>query len=191
MSTPPVAHPIAARHRRTAAFVLVGLLALTACSSNVGNASPTTDSPTTDAVATTSTTLPSTTTSTTTTTTLPPTTTTEPIVTTPGIVRVANASGINGAAGVLSDELAAVGFDTRKATNAAGIYENLDASLIFVIPGSEAVAQSISRLMGDIEVRPMTTPAWITGGTEGLGDATVLVMLGHDRAGTPLAAIRG
>ncbi len=190
MSTPPVASRAIAR-RCTATCALLGLLVVSACSSNVDTSGPTTGAATTDTVAQSTTSAASTSTSTTSTTTLPPTTTTEPIVTTPGIVRVANSSGINGAAGVLSDEFAALGFDTRKATNAAGIYQNLDTSLIFVIPGSEAVAQSISRLMGGIEVRPMTTPAWITGGTEGLGDATVLVMLGHDRAGTALAAMPG
>jgi len=65
--------------------------------------------------------------------------------------------------------------------------EDLPASKIYVSPGSEAVANSISRLLGGVIVAPMPIPAWITGGTEGLGDATVLVMLGHDLAGKHLA----
>lgn len=103
------------------------------------------------------------------------------------MVKVANASGINGAAAYLTDELAKLGFQTRGATNAAGPDENLDASKIYVVPGAEAVARSVAALMGGVAILPMPTPAWITGANEGLGDATVLVMLGHDKAGTPLA----
>jgi hypothetical protein len=146
---------------------------------------------TTTTVATTSTTTStstSTTTSTTTTsTTLPPTTTTEPLVVEGGIVKVANASGVDGAARALTAELAALGFVTRDGTNAAGIDADLETSKIYVIAGSEAVAQSVSRVMGGLAIERMPTPAWIKGGTAGLEDATVLVMLGHDRAGTPLA----
>ena len=123
----------------------------------------------------------------TTSTTLPPTTTTMPLVTEGGVVKVANASGIDGAAGQLTAELAALGFATSGATNAAGIDKDLDASKIYAVSGSEAVAESVSRIMGGLPISPMPTPAWIKGGTAGLGDATVLVMLGHDRAGTALA----
>ena len=133
----------------------------------------------------------STSTSTTTTTTLPPTTTTEPLIVEGGIVKVANASGVDGAARSLTGELAALGFTTRDGTNAAGIDEDLETSKIYVIAGSEPVAESVSRLMGGLPVVRMPTPAWIKGGTAGLGDATVLVMLGHDLAGTPLAEMRG
>lgn len=108
-----------------------------------------------------------------------------------GIVMVANASGVNGAAKELTTELSALGFTTRAGTNAAGIDEDLATSKIYVIAGSEAVAQSVSRLMGGIPVERMPTPAWIKGGTAGLGDANVLVMLGHDLAGTPLADMGG
>ena len=102
---------------------------------------------------------------------------------------VANASGVNGAAKALTQELAALGFATREGTNAAGMDEELATSKIYVIAGSEAVAHSVSRLMGGVPVERMPTPAWIKGGTAGLGDANVLVMLGHDLAGTPLAEI--
>jgi hypothetical protein len=106
-------------------------------------------------------------------------------------VKVANGSGVDGAAGQLSDELAALGFQTRKATNAAGPDEDLQVSKIYVIGGSEPVAESVSRMMGGIEMLRMPTPAWITDGTAGLEDATVLVMLGHDLAGTKLADMAG
>jgi hypothetical protein len=95
---------------------------------------------------------------------------------------VANASGVQSAANTVSNELAAKGFTLRDPTNGVAAYAKLKVSLIFVVPGSEDVARSVSRLLGGIEVRAMTVPAWITDGTAGLGDATVLVMLGSDRA---------
>jgi hypothetical protein len=119
------------------------------------------------------------------------TTTTEPIVTAGGIVKVANSSKVNGAAKMLTEELAALGFTTRKPTNGAGIDDDLKVSKIYAKPGAEAAAQSIARLLGGIAVTRMPTPAWITGGTAGLGDATVLVMLGHDLAGKKLAQMSG
>ncbi len=182
MRIPPVAHRSLARRVLALAF-LAGTVV--ACSSTTSTDASTTS---TDASTSTSTS----TSSTSTTTTLPPTTTTTiPLVVEPGIVKVANASGVDGAAGLLSDEMAALGFQTRKATNAAGQDEDLDVSKIYVIGGSEPVAESLSRLMGGLEVLRMPTPAWITDGTAGLEDATVLVMLGHDLAGTKLADMAG
>jgi hypothetical protein len=155
------------------------LVTLVACSS-ASTSSTTSSRPGTSAATTTAGTLPPTTT-------VPPTTTTEPLVTEGGIVMVANCSDVNGAARLLTDELAANGFQTRKATNGAGIDNSLEATKIYVIPGSEAVARSLSRLLGGVELFQMPTPVWIKDGTAGLGDANVLVMLGHDRAGKRLA----
>jgi hypothetical protein len=167
--------------------VAAALLLPVACKSgrddSAGAPSSASSTSTTNSTSSTST---STTTSTTTTT-LPPTTTTEPLVTEGGIVKVANASGIDGAAGRLTAELAALGFATNDATNAAGIDKDLQISKIYVVQGSEAVAASVSRVMGGLAVTRMPTPAWISGGTAGLEGATVLVMLGHDLAGTALA----
>ena len=180
MSTPPVAHrSLVARCLLAVAVVMVPL----ACKSD--RSALTTTTVTTSS--TTSTTSTTTTSTTTTTTTLPPTTTTEPLITAPGIVKVAHASAAAGAARALTGELAALGFETRDGTNAAGIDEDLETSKIYVIAGSEPVAESISKLMGGLPISRMPTPAWISGGTASLGDATVLVMLGHDLAGRPLA----
>jgi hypothetical protein len=174
--------------------VLVSLLVLVpvACKSSRNTlASTTTVAATTTTSSSTSTSTSTTSSTTTTSTTLPPTTTTEPLIVEGGIVKVANASGVDGAARALTDELAALGFTTRDGTNAAGIDEDLATSKIYVIAGSEAVAESVSRLMGGIAVSRMPTPAWIKDGTAGLGDATVLVMLGHDLAGKPLDEMAG
>lgn len=153
---------------------------LGACSNGVSS------SPTTTSTSTSSTTS-STSTSTTTSTTLPPTTTTtEPLIVTGAIVKVANASGVGGAATLLTSQLTKKGFTVRDPTNALGAYSKLKTSVIFVLPGGDDVAHSVSRLMGGVAIRTMTIPAWITDGTVGLGDATVLVMIGNDRANRKL-----
>ena len=118
-------------------------------------------------------------------------TTTQPIVTAPGKLKVANASGINGAAGRLSLELAARGFTLTKATNGFGPDKDLKVTKIYVSKGSEKVADSVSRLMGGVKVYPMPIPAWIEGGTDALEGATVLVMLGADKADKHLSAMAG
>jgi hypothetical protein len=89
---------------------------------------------------------------------------------------------------VLSDQLTALGFAVRKPTNAFGPDARLDKSKIYVLPGSEPVADSLSHLLGGLPVLPMPTPAWIDGGTAALGDVTVLVMLGTDLAGKKIHA---
>lgn len=175
--------------------LLIGaLLVGAACSSSTTSELPlfttpslaatTTVTPTTAATSTTDT-------STTTSTTTPiPTTTTLPLVVTGGVVKVANATEVEAAAQDLSNEFAELGFTVAEPTNAAGKDEMLTLSKIYVIAGSEGVAESVSYMMGGIEILRMPTPAWITGGTAGLGATTVLVMLGSDLAGIPLLTMR-
>lgn len=134
---------------------------------------------------TTSTTSTTTTSTTTTTTTIPPTTLLQP-VTDGGIVKVANATGIPDVAAALTVELASVGFVTRDPVDAIGSDGNLAESKIYVVPGAEAIAGWVSRMMGGVPIYAMSTPVWIYGGAAKLGDANVLVMLGHDRAGLHL-----
>lgn len=148
------------------------------------------DVPTTSPEATGSTNEPTTTIETTTTTSPPATTTTLPLVLTGGVVKVANATAVEEAAQRLTEELVGVGFVVAEPTNAAGKDEELSTSKIYVKAGSEAVAESVSYLMGGIEILRMPTPAWIFGGTAALGDTTVLVMLGSDLAGSPLMVMR-
>lgn len=141
---------------------------------------PTSAPPPVTAAPTTST---STTTSTTTTsTTLPPTTTTEPIITEGAIVLVANGSGVPGAAASLTATLAGIGFITNPPVNAAGSDENLADSRIYARDVSDPVALSISRVMGGVPVVRMPTPVPVESGSA--ADATVVVMLGKDLAGT-------
>ena len=131
-----------------------------------------------------------TTTTTTTTTTIPPTTTTtSPLITDNAIVMVANASGVDGAAATLTEKLAARGYVTVKAVNAAGLESKLEVSKVYYLPAGEAAARSIALVMGDLVVAPMPTPAWIVGATEALGDTNVLIMLGSDLAGERIPGI--
>ena len=120
------------------------------------------------------------------TTTVPePTTTT--IVTAGAIVIVANATKVNNGASKLSTLLGKAGFTMGAVTNGAGNEVFLDTTKVYCLPGSEAVAGSVAMLLGGVPVAYMPTPAPITAATAGLGDASVLVMLGKDIAGkTPL-----
>src|SRR3954469_15063260 len=147
----------------------------------------TTTSSTTSTSTTTTTTIPTTTTSTTTTTTtttLPPTTTTTiPLITEGAVAIVANASGVTGAAALLTQELSALGFHMGDATNTAGVEERLDVSKVYYLPAGADVATSIGRVMGGVLVTRMPVPVSITGGPARPGARTVVVMLGQDLAG--------
>lgn len=58
-------------------------------------------------------------------------------------------------------------------------------------PAAQAVAQSIAALMGvTAPIEPMPTPVALADPTA-LGDATVLVLLGDDKAGKTLAQMTG
>lgn len=177
--------------RATLALLSVGPL-LTSCTFGPGASATTTTTSTTSttvaATTTTSTIPPTTTTSSTTTTsttTIPPTTTstTIPLITEGAVIIVANASGVTGAAALLTQELGALGFHLGEPTNSAGIEEKLDVSKVYYMPAGADVATSVGRVMGNILVTRMPVPVWITGGPAKLGDATVVVMLGKDLAG--------
>lgn len=109
-------------------------------------------------------------------------------------VIVANASGINGAAGRLTDRLAQVGFTTTGATNSAESVSNLTVTQIYYDPAVEAalaVAESVRAALGggDIEVLEVEVPALTESGE--LGDAQVLVLMGNDVADKSLAELQG
>jgi hypothetical protein len=181
------------------------LVSLAACTSSRSNSASTsvssgkrtpvtaapgaTESPATNAApATTGAEAPTTVEQTTTTTIPPTTTTTVALVTDGAIVLVANATAVPGGAGRLTKELAAAGFQTAKATDAGGDEEMLALTKVYFLPAGEAVATSLARALG-VPLARMPTPAPITDATLGLGDATVLVMLGKDLAGTTPAGL--
>jgi hypothetical protein len=117
------------------------------------------------------------------------TTTTIPLVVEGAIVKVANASEVDGAAAKLTDELTAKGFTLSDPSNAAGIEAKLDVSKVYFAENSYPVAESLARLLGGLQVAPMPTPVWIKGANEALDGATVVVMLGRDLAGTDIPGV--
>lgn len=98
------------------------------------------------------------------------------------MVLVANASGVPGAAALLTQELTARGFHLANPTNAAGYEERLDVTKVYFLPAGADVAASIGRIMGNVLVTRMPVPVSIIGGPARLGEATVVVMLGKDLA---------
>lgn len=117
------------------------------------------------------------------------TTTTEPPLVTQGaVVIVANASGVPGSAGRMTDELAALTFAMGEPTNASP--PGLEQSIVYFDPANtaaQAVADSVARLMGGLVVEAVPTPIPVEGGS--LGDAGVVVMLGTAQADKPIAEL--
>ena len=116
------------------------------------------------------------------------TTTTEPpLVTAGATVVVANASGVPGSAGRMTDELVAVGFTTATPTNAT---TSLEESIVYFDPSiaaAQAVADSVARVMGGLVVEAVPTPVPVDGAS--LGDAGVLLMLGTAQADKTIAEL--
>jgi hypothetical protein len=116
-------------------------------------------------------------------TTAAPTPTTVAYVTEGASVMVTNASRIDGAAGRMSDRLAAVGFTMV----APGNYSlgTIETTIIYQDPANPqamAVAQSLQAALGggDIQIQEMGAPPPVDTG-DALG-ATVLIAMGNDTA---------
>lgn len=123
-------------------------------------------------------------------TTEPAPTTEPPLVTEGATVIVANASGIGGSAGRMSDTLELAGFTMGTPTNSTA--GQLEASVVYYDPGIAAaqdVADSVARVMGGLTVEPLPDPVPTDEGT--LGDAGVLVMLGTNEADQTLEQMSG
>ena len=130
------------------------------------------------------------------TTTLPPATTTTTIAydTEGATVIVANASGINGAAGRMSDALEIVGFSVGEPTNSSDAIGQLETTQVYYDPDAERakpVAESVREALGggDIELLEVGVPAPVESGE--LGDATVLVLMGNDVSDKSLEELQG
>jgi hypothetical protein len=108
-----------------------------------------------------------------------------------GVV-VANASGIDGAAGRLSERLVAVGFTVGPATN--GTDSNLAVSKIYYDPANPQalpVAESLREAFGggEIELLEMGAPPPVESGD--IGGATIVVAMGDDIADKSLEELQG
>lgn len=126
-------------------------------------------------------------------TTVAPTTTTTIVFVTEGAkLIVANASGINGAAGRMSDALAGVGFSTGDATNSTeGQLPTTKVYFDPANPAAEEVANSVRLALGGgaIVVLELTTPAPVESGE--VGDASIVVAMGNDTADKSLDELQG
>jgi hypothetical protein len=117
-------------------------------------------------------------------------TTTTTLVTEGATVIVANASGVGGSAGRMTDTLELAGFTMGEPTNATS--GQIEESIVYYDPGiaaAQAVADSVALVMGGLEVETVPTPPPVQGGS--LGDAGVLVMLGTNQADKTLAELIG
>ena len=101
-------------------------------------------------------------------------------------VVVANASGIGGSAGAMSTALEGAGYTMGTAGNSNG--EQLATSVVYYVAGdvaAQAVAASVAADMGGVSTRRDAVAA--ADRQQGLGTATVLVMVGTDTANKTLA----
>lgn len=115
-----------------------------------------------------------------------PTTTIFTPVTTGASVIVANSSHQNGVAKTLSTALQGNQFTMGEPTNGATKETVTRIQYKDGDPAAEAVARSVAALMGVATVEIMPTPVSLQDPTL-LGAATVLVLLGDDKAGKTLA----
>jgi hypothetical protein len=95
------------------------------------------------------------------------------------VVRVANVSGVSGAAGAKTEQLAAAGYQTVEATNGPE-GQQLDATQVLFVDGFEGEAGALAEALGApadaVAAMPAQPPA-------DPGGAQLMVMLGTDLAG--------
>ncbi len=119
-----------------------------------------------------------------------PAPTTLPLVTDGASVLVANANTVGGSAGNMSKTLELRGYTVEDPVNASG--DNIEASIVYYegsIAGAQAVAESVARDLGGVEVSVVASPAPTVSGD--LGDAGVLVLLGDNEAGRTIEELSG
>ena len=101
-------------------------------------------------------------------------------------VQIANASKVPGSAGELTTALQGRGFIVQPATNASEITPKQTQTVVYFIPGSEVAAARVAAELGGVTTAAMPAPIPTESGQ--LGEATVLILLGTDLAGKPLAS---
>ncbi len=101
-------------------------------------------------------------------------------------VQIANASKVSGSAGELTTQLQGRGFIVQPAKNSDAATPKQTTTVVYYNPGSEAAAAQVAATLGGVATAPMPTPIPTEDGS--IGEASVLVMLGTDLAGKPLAA---
>jgi len=132
------------------------------------------------------TTTPSTT-STAATTTTTTTTTSVPAARSDATIVVANASGVQGSATAMADELEVAGYTVAPVANAPG--QRIEQSIIYVVatdPKAAGVAGLLAQQIPTAQTLPMPAQPPLD---RPLAGATVALLLGRDVAGRPLATL--
>jgi hypothetical protein len=110
--------------------------------------------------------------------------TTLPGATTGFKVQVVNAAGVSGAAGDMTVALQGAGFIVQPPLTKSDATPKQTVTKVYYVAGYEAAATSVAAALGGVETGPMPDP--IPSETGSLGEASVMVLLGTDRAGLPL-----
>ena len=101
-------------------------------------------------------------------------------------IQVANASKVSGSAGQLTTELQGRGYIVQPAVNSSEITPKQTATIVYYLPGSEGQAALVAAELGGVATAIMPAPIPTEGGK--LGEASILILLGTDVAGKPLAS---
>lgn len=115
-----------------------------------------------------------------------PVATDPPRVTTGATVIVANANTVGGSAGQMTASLEFEGYTLGAPVNASGA--NIGESVVYYaesVAGAQAVAESVARDLGGVDVLTLPTPPPVADGN--VGDAGVVVLLGDAQAGQTIS----
>lgn len=105
-------------------------------------------------------------------------------------IQVANASGVALSAGKMTTDLQAQGYVVQPALNVPPGTAKRQKTGVFYLAGCETAAQNVAAtLCGNVDQAAMPSPVPVEGGS--LKEACILILLGTDLAGKPLAGVVG
>ena len=105
-------------------------------------------------------------------------------------IQVANASGVALSAGKMTTDLQAQGYVVQPAVNVPAGTAKRQKTGVFYLAGCETAAQNVAAVLGgNVDVAAMPSPVPVEGGS--LKEACVLILVGTDLAGKPLAGVVG
>lgn len=105
-------------------------------------------------------------------------------------IQVANASGLAGSAGQMTNLLTQQGYVVQPALNVPPGTAKRAKTAVFYLAGCEAASQNVAGVLGgNVEVAVMPQPIPVETGT--IGEACILILLGTDLANKPLAGVVG
>jgi len=105
-------------------------------------------------------------------------------------IQVANASGVALSAGKMTTDLQTQGYVVQPALNVPAGTAKRQKTGVFYLAGCETNAQYVATTLGGaVDVAAMPSPVPVEGGS--LKEACILVLLGTDLAGKPLAGVVG